>query len=307
MPPADLKPIDVHAHPFTEETCLGHGPSYTEAHYDFFGRQPDAPHHGRQYLSIHETAETFRRANCERVVLLNMVSYHAWGRALPNDYLARYCRAYPDLFLGFGSVDPHLDARAAVRETERCKQELGLIGLKFHPAYQECFPNDRKRMYPILEACQALDLCVLIHTGTTRMTRCKIRTCQPVAIDDIATDFPTLRIIMGHMGWPWTAEALAVAWRHEHVYIDLSGWLPRYIYWTEPTVFQYLNTVLQDKFVFGSDYPAIDPNVWLDDFDALVREGFMWGGKRREIRPEVYTKFLRQNALRALKLDLPPR
>jgi predicted TIM-barrel fold metal-dependent hydrolase len=64
-----------------------------------------------------------------------MASYHAWGRSLPNDSLARCCRAYPDLFLGGGSVDPHRDARAAGRETECCEQELGLIGLKFHPAY----------------------------------------------------------------------------------------------------------------------------------------------------------------------------
>jgi predicted TIM-barrel fold metal-dependent hydrolase len=304
MLPRDIKPIDIHIHPFTEETCLGHGPSYTEAHYGFFSKQPDAPHHGRQYLSIAETYETFKRANCERAVLLNMVSYHEWGRALPNDYLAKYCRDYPDMFVGLGGVDPHLGARAAVRETERCKNELGLIGLKFHPAYQDCFPNDQKLMYPILEACEALDLCVLIHTGTTRMTRCKIRSCQPIAIDDIATDFPNLRIIMGHSGWPWASEALAVAWRHEHVYIDLSGWLPRYIYWTDPIIFQYMNTVLQDKFVFGSDYPAIDPKVWIDDFNATIENGFEWGGKRREFRPEVYEKFMRTNAIKALKLDL---
>jgi predicted TIM-barrel fold metal-dependent hydrolase len=145
-------------------------------------------------------------------------------------------------------------------------------------------------MYPILEACRVLDLRVLIHTGTTRMTRCKIRTHQPVPIDDMRPTSPPLRIIMGHMGWPWTAEALAVAWRYEHVSIGLSGWLQRYIYWTEPIVFQYLNMVLQDKVLFSADCPAIDPNVWLDDFDSLVQEVFVWGGKRREIRLEVFRK-----------------
>lgn len=304
MPLTNIKPIDIHIHPFTEETCLGHGPSYTEAHYDFFGRQPDAPHYGKKYIPIQETYETYKRAGVDRAVLVNMVSYHEWGRAMPNDYLAQYTKAYPDMFLALAGVDPHMESKKAIREIERSVNELGCIGLKFHPAYQDCYPNDEKLMYPLLDACQEMDICVLIHTGTTRMTRCKIRSCNPIAIDDIATDFPRLRIIMGHMGWPWTAESLAVLWRHENVYVDCSGWLPRYIYWTDPVVFQYMNTVLQDKFVFGSDYPAIDPRVWLDDFDKLVESGFEWGGKRREFKPETYDKFLRKNALRALKLDL---
>lgn len=304
MPLSNVKPIDIHIHPFTEETCLGHGPSYTEAHYDFFGKQPDAPHHGRQYLPIEETYQTYVDSGIDRAVFVNMVSYNEWGRAMPNDYLAKYTRQYPDMFLALAGVDPHMGGKTAVREVERCVKELGCVGLKFHPAYQDVFPNDEKLMYPILEACQDLDVAVLIHTGTTRMTRCKIRSCNPLTIDDVATDFPKLRIIMTHFGWPWTSEALAVVWRHENVYLDLSGWMPRYVYMSEPIVFQYMNTVLQDKFVFGSDYPAIHPRLWLDDFDALVENGFEWGGKKRSFHPEVYEKFVRYNAIKALKLDL---
>ena len=304
MPLSDVKPIDVHIHPFTVETRLGHGPSYTEAHDNYFGRSEEAPHHGRLDIPIETSYEAFRAAGVERAVLVNMVSYHRWGRALPNDYIAEYCRRYPDMFLGLGGVDPHMGAKNAVAELERCVNDLGLLGLKFHPAYQEVDPADRDLMYPILEACEAMDAAVLIHTGTTRMTYSKIRTCNPISIDDVATDFPDLRLIITHFGWPWTAEALAVIWRHENVYLDLSGWLPRYVYQAEPIVFQYMNTVLQDKFVFGSDYPAIDPKVWLDDFDAIVEQGYVWGGERRDFRPEVYEKFVRTNALRALKLDL---
>ena len=70
-----VKPIDIHIHPFTEETCMGHGPSYTEAHYDFFGRSPEAPHHGKKFISIDETYQTFKESGIDKAVIVNMVSW----------------------------------------------------------------------------------------------------------------------------------------------------------------------------------------------------------------------------------------
>ena len=115
----NVKPIDVHIHPFTEETRLGHGPSYTDAHDDYFGNSPDAPHHDKLSIAIDESAETFKKAGIDKAILVNMVSYHKWGRALPNDYIAQYCEKYPDIFLGLGGIDPHIGAKAAVTELER--------------------------------------------------------------------------------------------------------------------------------------------------------------------------------------------
>lgn len=299
-----VKPIDIHIHPFTEEAVLGHGPSYTEAHYNFFGRSPLAPHHGQEFLDIDTTYQTFKDAGIDKAVIVNMVSYNRWGRAMPNDYLAKYTKKYPDLFIPFAGVDPHMGL-PAIYEIERAVKDLGCHGLKFHPAYQEFSPDNRELMWPIYEKCLELDIAILVHTGTTRMTRNSISGCRPLAIDAVATDFPDLRIIMTHFGWPWTEEALAVVWRHDNVYMDLSGWLPNYVLATQPTVFQYMNTVLQDKIVFGSDYPAISPKVWLDDFNKIVTNGFEWGGEHRDIKPEVYEKFIRTNALKALKLPGP--
>ncbi|MFQ5860468.1 MAG: amidohydrolase family protein, partial [Dehalococcoidia bacterium] len=271
----DIKPIDIHIHPFTEATRAGHGPSYTEAHDQFFGRSPEAPHHGKTSIPIEETYQTFQEAGIERAVLVNMVSPTRWGTIFPNDELASYCARYPDLFIGFAGVDPY-QGELAVREGERAVKELGCRGLKFHPAYQDFNPADLSLMGPIYQKCVELDIAILVHTGTTRMTRCNIEYCRPLCLDNVATAFPQLRIIMTHFGWPWTEEALAVVWRHENVYLDLSGWLPRYVYATQPIVFQYMNTVLQDKFVFGSDYPAINPAVWIKDFDAIVESGYTW-------------------------------
>lgn len=297
-----IKPIDVHIHPFTEETCLGHGPSFTEAHHGYFGRSPEAPHHGKQYLTIDETYHHLKECGVDKAVIVNMVSFNQWGRALPNDYLAKYVEKYPDMFIPFAGIDPHMGSREALREIERTVKELGCKGLKFHPAYQEFSPDDQALMWPIYQKCLELDIAILVHTGTTRMTRCNINGCKPLCLDAVATAFPDLRIIMTHFGWPWTEEALAVCWRHDNVYLDLSGWLPRYVHATQPIVFQYMNTVLQDKIVFGSDYPAISPGVWLDDFRRVVEKGYLWDGERHQLSPGVYEKFVRGNALRALKL-----
>ena len=165
-----VQPIDIHIHPFTEETCMGHGPSYTEAHYDFFGRSPEAPHHGKKFITIDETYQHLKESGVDKAVIVNMVSYNQWGRALPNDYLAQYVQKYPDMFIAFAGVDPHMGA-PALKEMERATRELGCRGLKFHPAYQEFCPNDQKLMWPIYEKCVELDIAILVHTGTTRMNR----------------------------------------------------------------------------------------------------------------------------------------
>ena len=73
-----VQPIDIHIHPFTEETCMGHGPSYTEAHYGFFGRSPDAPHHGKKHIDIDDTYRTLKDGGIDKTVIVNMVSYNQW-------------------------------------------------------------------------------------------------------------------------------------------------------------------------------------------------------------------------------------
>ncbi len=300
--------IDIHTHPFTEETVKGQGISYTEAH-DYFGRSPSSPHHEtwykqRQSKPIDESARELKEGGyVDLAVVVNMNASASWGICLPNDYIAKYSVEHPDLYVGYGGIDPNMDRKGALRELDRCVKDLGIKGLKFHPAYQNFYPNDRQRAYPLYERCVEYGIPVLFHTGTTRMTRCTIRTCKPEYLDEVATDFPDLRIIMSHFGWPWTEEALAVIWRNENVYLDLSGWMPRYVYATQPIVFHYLNTVTPDKFVFGSDYPAISPKTWLDDFAQLVESGYEWGGKKRSFNEASIAKFLRHNAVKAMNLE----
>jgi len=209
-----------------------------------------------------------------------------------NDYTAGIVQKYPDRFLGFASVDPH-KGKAAVREMERAVRELGLRGLKLHPISQAFFPND-VRFYPLWEKCAELGVPVLFHSGQTAVGAglpggggYKLKYAQPIYIDDVAADFPELTIGMAHPGVPWQEEQLSVALHKPNVYIDLSGWSPKYF---RPILVQYANSLLQDKVLYGSDYPALQPERWLSDFEQL------------DIKPEVRQKILLDNARKLLKI-----
>jgi predicted TIM-barrel fold metal-dependent hydrolase len=182
----------------------------------------------------------------------------------------------------------------ALQELERSVRELGLRGLKLHPTTQAFFPND-PRFYPLWGKCVELGIPVLFHSGQTGVgagmpggSGFKLKYAQPIpAIDDVAADFPDLTIIMAHPAVPWQEEQLAVALHKGNVYIDLSGWSPKYF---RPVLLQYATTLLQDKVLFGSDYPALQPDRWLRDFEAL------------EMKAEVRPKILLDNARKVLKL-----
>lgn len=210
-----------------------------------------------------------------------------------NDYVAEVVAAHPDRLIGFGSVDPWNGDRA-IREVERAVTELGLRGLKFHPSLQQFFPND-ERFYPLWERCSELGIPVLFHSGQTGVGGrtaggggVKLKFCRPIPhIDDVAADFPELTIIMAHPAVPWQEEQLSVALLKSNVYMDLSGWSPKYF---RPILVQYARTILQDKVLFGSDYPVFHPERWLADFATL------------EFPADVAEKILIDNAKRVLSL-----
>jgi len=213
-------------------------------------------------------------------------------RYVGNDYVAGVVRKYPEQFIGFASVDPWKGA-IAVRELERAVNELGLRGLKLMPITQAFFPNDQ-RFYPLWEKCAELGVPALFHTGQTGIGAgtpggggLKLKYSQPLCLDDVAADFPNLTIIMAHPAVPWQVEQLSVALHKANVYIDLSGWSPKYF---RPVLIQYANTILQDKVLFGSDYPLIQPDRWLEDFERL------------DIKEEVRRKILLENARKLLKI-----
>ena len=280
-----VKAIDVHVHP----PAPGRGnlnDDETTREYFRSGLNPS---------SAEETAAYYAEQDMFGV-LLQIDAETATGRPpTPNDYIAELVATYPKQFVGFGSVDPWKGG-AAVREAHRCAEELGLIGLKFHPPQQAFYANDRQ-FYPLWEVAQALGLVVLFHTGTTGVGvgqpgggGIKLKYGRPIPyLDDIAVDFPDLTIILAHPSFPWQDEQLAMILHKPNVYMDLSGWSPKYF---SPLLVQYLKTIAQDKVLYGSDYPVISPERWMKDFDGLG------------VDDAVREKILLSNARRVLKLDV---
>jgi predicted TIM-barrel fold metal-dependent hydrolase len=238
--------------------------------------------------SVDEMAEEFR-ADDVMAVLLAWDAESATGAApLTNDSVAAYVDRHPDTFLGFASVDPW-KGRAATAELRRAVGDLGLRGLTVHPRAQGFAPNDR-RHYPLWETAADLGIPVLFHTGTTGLGAgvpggggVKLRYSQPMLLDDVAADFPELTIIGAHPSWPWQDEMLAVAQHKTNVWIDLSGWSPRK--WS-PELTKAVLGELQDRALFGTDYPFITFTKWLDAFRSHgptpeVEEKVLLGNARR--------------------------
>lgn len=288
MDPAQLTAIDVHTH--AEVSRTGHPALSSElmaASEKYFAA------HGHRMPTIDETADHYRQRRMAAVVF-TVDAEHALGHPpIPNEEVAEDCAAHPDVLIPFASLDPWR-GRAAVREARRLVEEYGVRGFKFHPSLQAFSPDDRMA-YPLYEAIEELGVPALFHTGQTGIGAglpggggIRLKYSNPLLVDDVAVDFPGLRIILAHPSFPWQDEALAVATHKPHVYIDLSGWSPKYF---PPQLVRYANTLLKDKVLFGSDYPVITPDRWLSDFEKL------------DIKPEVRPRILKDNALRLLGLD----
>ena len=210
-----------------------------------------------------------------------------------NEEIATICAANSDILIPFASIDP-AKGKLGAREARRLVRDFGVRGFKFHPTMQGFFPNDRMA-YPLYEAIAEEGAIMLFHTGQTGVGSgmrggmgMRLKFSNPMHIDDVAVDFPDTPIVLAHPSFPWTEEGLAVAQHKPNVYIDMSGWSPKYF----PAIFvHYANTILKRKMLFGSDWPAITPDRWLSDFAELP------------IRDEVRPLILKDNAARLLRLS----
>jgi len=261
-----MKAIDLHVHLPTDEwldNSIGPLLPATEA---YFRKSPERK-------SLDQVAEEYASHDVLGVVLDwddESVTGRPW---LGNDFMAKLSERYPGVLMGFGSVDPH--SPGAVAEIDRIA-DLGIKGLKFHPTMQRFDPGD-EAFYPIWERCEQRGLIVLMHTGTCGIgagTRgaggTKIRYSHPGFLDSVGADFPGIDWIAAHFGWPWTAECLAIALHKANVWIELSGWAPRYL---PREVVREAKKRLNERTLFGSDYPFIPLERWFGEFDQLDIDG----------------------------------
>ncbi|MHC1565459.1 MAG: amidohydrolase family protein [Candidatus Syntropharchaeales archaeon] len=260
-----IKLIDIHAHPPTEEFSTISGGRYMRHAAEYFGIS-------NKPKTIEDMIEEYDRAGIAKAVLVAWDAETATG--LPktsNEYIAGIVDRFPDRFIGFASVDPW-KGEVALKDLEVAVRDLGLRGVKFQQAMQAFFPNDR-RFYPIYEKCVELEIPVQFHLGMTGAGSgapggdgVKLKYARPIYIDDVAADFPELTIIGLHPSWPWQDESIAICMHKANVYLDLSGWLPKYF---PEVLIRYAGGLLKEKCLFGTDYPFIDPARWLQSFDEL--------------------------------------
>jgi predicted TIM-barrel fold metal-dependent hydrolase len=283
----NLIAIDIHTH--AEVSCWNpfdnYGEEYDRAADKYFGSS------GRP--TIAESVAYYRERKIGLVMFMVDAESNMGRRRIPNEEIAEAAKNNSDIMIAFGSVDPH-KGKMGAREARRLIEEHGVKGFKFHPTVQGYHPYDRMA-WPIYEVIAEYGLPAIFHTGHSGIgsgMRCggglRLEYSNPMHLDDVAIDFPDMQIVMAHPSFPWQDEALSVATHKPNVWIDLSGWSPKYF---PKQLVQYANTLLKDRILFGSDYPLITPDRWMRDFEVA---GF---------KPEVMPGILKGNAVRLLRLE----
>ena len=281
---AAVTAIDVHVH--TERTRDGHDPMPPElraAAARYFKSDEPLP-------TVDDVAAYYRERNIAAVLFTVDWESQSGIAPIPNEEILDAAAQSPDVIVPFVSVDP---ARPDAVDRVRRLAAAGAKGFKFHPNLQAFSPNDRD-VYPLYEAIAEAGVPALFHSGHSGIGTglpggggLRLKYSNQMCLDDVAADFPSLQIVLAHPSFPWQDEAISICLHKPQVYIDLSGWSPKYF---SPTLVQYANTLLKHKVLFGSDYPLLTPDRWLADFEKIA------------IRDEVRPLILKENAARLFGL-----
>ena len=284
----DLIAIDIHTH--AEEPCGCHPDDGYDDFQAAMATYFKAPY--EHPPTMVETAAYYREKRIGCVIFPVDAERETGFRRYANEEVAQIAAENSDVMLPFASIDP-AKGKAGAREARRLIDEFGIKGFKFHPTMQGFYPNDRSA-YVLYEAIAEAGAIALFHTGQTGVGSgmrggmgMRMKYSNPIHLDDVAVDFPDMPIIMAHPSFPWQEEALAIAQHKPNVYIDMSGWSPKYF---PPILVKYANSILRHKMLFGSDWPVIKPDRWLADFEKL------------DMKDEVRPLILKENARRLLKI-----
>ncbi len=282
------KAIDAVVNIWTEE-ALSYRPDWGE---DFFVGKMKAQKGLMAGLSLDQMIERMEEAGVEKAFL---IATYAGRPGLPGCYhqpyevVAHACEQYPDRFYGLAGIDPY-EGMDGVRAFENAVRNMGFVGAHYYPHWFELAP-DHAKVYPFYAKCCELNVPIQMQVGQSMIYSKEFR-CrsvgQPILFDSVACDFPELKLIGIHVGIPWHDEMIAMAWKHENVYIGADAHSPKY--WPQSFV-HYLNSYGQDKVIFGTDFPVLDFKRTIDEIDSL------------DLKPEVRRKFLRDNTIRIYGLD----
>jgi predicted TIM-barrel fold metal-dependent hydrolase len=281
-----LGALDVHVHIEIDDAGnLALPPALAEAASAYFTSDA-AP-------TLDAIADLYRDLSMAAVVFTVDARTGLGHPPLDSAEIARGAARNADVLIPFGSVDPRSGA-AAVELARRLAEDNGVRGFKLHPTVQGFDPSD-EAYYPLYAEFSRLGLPMLVHTGQTGIgagTRggggFRLGYSNPMLLDVVAADFPDLDIVFAHPSVPWQDEAISIATHKTNVWIDLSGWSPKYF---PENLVRAARSYLQDRVLFGSDFPMLHPTRWRDDFAA---HGF---------DEKVTRKILRDNAIRLLGLQ----
>lgn len=282
-----IQAIDVHVH--AEVSCHDPEDPVMGRFFDAASAYFKAP---RQRPTIPEIIDIYRALNIAFCLFTVDCESSLGARRVSNREIAEFAARNDDIVIPFASIDPR-KGRLGAREARELIEQHGVRGFKFHPIVQDIHPADRIA-YPLYEVIAEHRLPAIFHTGHSGVGTgmrggggIRLKWGQPMLIDDVAVDFPDMKIILAHPSWPWVDESLSMALHKENVFIDLSGWSPKYF---QPQIIQYANGPLRRKMLFGSDFPLIRPEKWIE---AARQAGF---------RDEVLPGLLKDNAARLLGL-----
>jgi predicted TIM-barrel fold metal-dependent hydrolase len=277
-----MRAIDVHVHPSTR------------------GLDRDACTYFRRDLSeVPQSAEAFAALYKKHDVRAPLIGWHPStvkeGSRNSNEHVIDLAARFPDAFPGvLGSLDVHAnDLNAVARYAEDLARNAKVLGFKFHPPDQGFYPTERK-LYPIWDVLQASGKPVMFHVGFTVLganteggSGIALDYGRPVHLDTLARDFPRMKIIAAHPGWPWEQELVGVVTHKKNLFVDTSGYLAEQL----PEIFlKAIGGRLQDKALFGTDFPYVDLEKALASFD------------RMNFKDSVKEKLLLTNAKALLRL-----
>ena len=243
------------------------GAAYDGIAHEEMLRRMDAAGIGRAFLIAAKAGPHGHRA-----------SFH-----VPYAIVAEAVKSHPDRFSALAGVDP-TEGMQGVRALQRAVEDDGFIGAHLYPHWFELAP-DHAKYYPFYTKCAELDVPIQLQVGQSLIYSRDLprrSVGQPITLDAVACDFPELKLIGIHIGIPWTQEMIAMAWKHENVFIGADAHSPKY--WP-PELIQFINSYGQDKVIFGSDFPILEFERTMAEIDAI------------DLKPEARRKLLRDNVI----------
>ena len=256
-----------------------------------FMAQVRMPEEMRGGVTIEDYLRKMDAAGIERSLLIAVrAGEPAWQGSfeIPYQQIAQYCDAYPDRFSGLAGVDPTRGIQQ-LKELDHAVKELGFVGAHFYPHWFR-MPPDSALCYPIYSRCEELGIPIMMQVGQNLIYQKDVRlpsVAKPILLDQVAIDFPNLVLIGIHIGVPWTDEMIAMAWKHENVYIGIDAYAPKHL---PASLKHYMNSYGSHKVMFGTDWPVIDPERAVSEIHEHA------------LRPESLEKVMRGNAVKVFRL-----